>query len=104
MQYRWDKNYKLLDNDYLISKGAKSSKKRNLGKDKRVICHNKWHFEKECPKSRKANSATESSEEMDTQFPTEDEPLRHNIDNIPESICNTNTGISKDILSLFIYG
>lgn len=69
MQYRWAQKRKPLDTQAITSKGARSSRKRNLGKNKYFIYHDKGHFAKVYPKSRKSKREAQTSEKtMVSQF------------------------------------
>ncbi|KAF3677477.1 hypothetical protein FXO37_04800 [Capsicum annuum] len=88
----------MFDND------ARSSRKKDPRKAKFFIFHDKGHFAKICPKSKKEKGEVVSSEEtMEVdEFPIEDDVLHSNPNNFPKFVSNIDSVEIKENLSLFI--
>ncbi|KAF3635712.1 hypothetical protein FXO37_25847 [Capsicum annuum] len=96
MQFRRVKKKKSPNKELIISKDAESSSRKDLGKQKCFIFHNKGHFAKGCPKSRKAKrearalkKAMACPEDLDDPHPA--------IEDILISAFNIEKGASEDI-------
>ena len=100
MQFKWTRKKKPLDEELIINKDTTSSKKTNPGKHKCFIFHDKGHFAKGCPMSKKTKREAQSSEKtMACHKDLDDSHLAE--ENIPRSAFNAEKEKSEDI---FIYG
>lgn len=98
----------MLDNEPIIRKNSRYSKKRNSSKDKYFICHDKGHFVGAYHKSNKAKRETQLlAKIIDPQHQVKDKGPKgyhSSTNNIYEFVLNADDETPKNITSLFIDG